>query len=305
MTDHVSVSSPVKVGDEEFTEGEILVYLGEGARRVTIKHPDFFPFEYKFWAPLKGKQTYELRLKVPDSYVSSAFDDKEAERIKTQLDLADKYWEDGDSVKALEIYHQFSDEPDAQYHIGLSYENEGKYTDAFRWYKLAAEKDHPEAQNSLATLYDDGKGVGVDKYEATQWFRRAAQNGNPKAQFNVGTIYYNGDGAPQDYAEAKKWYIKAADQGDADAQFNLGLIFKEGLGVPKDYGEAIKWFRKAAEQGVAEAQFLIGYMYEKGIEVTKDKTEAIKWYKLAADQGYEDAIKALENSINKTLGSER
>ncbi len=65
------VSSPLKVGDEDYTPGELLVYLGQGSKRVTVKHPDFEAFEYDFPFPLKGKSTYNLVLKLPEEYVSA------------------------------------------------------------------------------------------------------------------------------------------------------------------------------------------------------------------------------------------
>ena len=64
------VSSPQKIGHEEYDPGEFKVYLCEGTRRVTIKHKDFEPFEFTFDKPLKGKMVYRLILKVPDDYIS-------------------------------------------------------------------------------------------------------------------------------------------------------------------------------------------------------------------------------------------
>ena len=67
-------------------------------------------------------------------------------------------------------------------------------------------------------------------------------------------MYENGRGVAKDDYEAVKWYRKAADQGDARAQCNLGLMYENGRGVSKDEYEAVKWFRKAAEQGYENAK---------------------------------------------------
>lgn len=65
-----TISSPQKIGREEYDPGEFKVYLCEGTRRVTIKHKDFEPFEFTFDKPLKGKTVYRLILKVPADYIS-------------------------------------------------------------------------------------------------------------------------------------------------------------------------------------------------------------------------------------------
>ncbi len=71
MLQDAVVSSPLKVGDEDYTPGELVVYLGEGSKRITVKHPDFESFEYDFPFPLKGKSTYNLVLKLPEDYISA------------------------------------------------------------------------------------------------------------------------------------------------------------------------------------------------------------------------------------------
>ncbi|MDE6522022.1 MAG: sel1 repeat family protein [Muribaculaceae bacterium] len=71
MLQDAVVSSPLKVGDEDYTPGELVVYLGDGSKRITVKHPDFESFEYDFPSPLKGKSTYKLILKLPEDYISA------------------------------------------------------------------------------------------------------------------------------------------------------------------------------------------------------------------------------------------
>ena len=169
----------------------------------------------------------------------------------------------------------------------------------------------------------NGQGVPQDYAEAARWFRRAAEQEHPKAQYNLGVMYNNGHVVLQDYAEAARWYRRAAEQGyrrgaeqsghhvrrgqgratglrrghargtagqpsrnTPSAQNNLGIMYDEGQGrttglrrgralvppgsragtprgaeqsgrhvryegegVPQDYAEAVRWYRRAAEQG--------------------------------------------------------
>lgn len=71
MLQDAIVSSPLKVGDEDYRPGELVVFLGDGTKKITVKHPDFNPFEYNFPYQLKGKSTYNLVLKLPSEYLSA------------------------------------------------------------------------------------------------------------------------------------------------------------------------------------------------------------------------------------------
>jgi TPR repeat protein len=95
--------------------------------------------------------------------------------------------------------------------------------------------------------------VPQDYVEAVKWYRKAAEQGNAQAQDYLAIMYGQGKGVPQDYAEAIQWFKRAAEQGNADAQGNLGWMYGEGNGVPVDYVEAYKWFNLAAAQGDATA----------------------------------------------------
>ena len=172
-----------------------------------------------------------------------------------------------------------------KFQLGRAHDKDKNYTEAFKWYRKAADQGHVNAQFSLGVMYDFGLGVAEDNAEAFKWYRKAADQGQVKAQFNLGMMYHFGEGVAEDKAEAFKWYRKAADQGDADAQLSLGALYDFGEGVAEDKAEAFKWYRKAADQGHADAQFNLGVMYSDGEGVAEDNAEAFKWYRKAADQG--------------------
>jgi TPR repeat protein len=163
------------------------------------------------------------------------------------------------------------------------------YSEAVKWWKLAAEQGNSDAQYNLGVLFSNGQGISQDYKEATKWYRLAADQGNAKAQFNLGILYGNGQGVEQDYKEAVRLYRLAAEQGIAEAQYNLGVMYEEGQGFQKDNKEAVKWYGLAAEQGFVDAQFNLGTMYESGQGVEQDYKESAKWLKLAAEQGNAEA----------------
>jgi len=103
-------------------------------------------------------------------------------------------------------------------------------------------------------MYAEGRGVAQNYTEAMKWYRLAADQGYAEAQVNLGMMYYNGgQGVPRDYAEAARWFDLAADQGNAYAQNNLGLMYAQGQGVPQDILRAHVWFNLSATQGHQDA----------------------------------------------------
>ena len=114
-----------------------------------------------------------------------------------------------------------------------------------------AERGDATAQCLLGEDYYEGQGVPQDYTEAAKWFRLAAEQGHAMAQNNLGVMYDYGSGAgvPQDSKETVKWYRRAAEQGNAGAQYGLGLAYCEGRGVPQNFVQAYAWLNVSVAQG--------------------------------------------------------
>jgi TPR repeat protein len=145
------------------------------------------------------------------------------------------------------------------------------------------------AQTKLGYAFDLGQGVPQDYTQAFTWYRKAADQGYAIAQFNLGVLYAEGHGLPQDYAQASTWFRKAADQGYSTAEFSLGFLYATGKGVAHDDTQAAFWYRKAAEQGLADAEYGLGLSYILGTGVPEDKAQAVDWLNKAAAQGNTNA----------------
>ncbi len=83
--------------------------------------------------------------------------------------------------------------------IGLSRAKEISFTgapvfaqqptdDPVRWYHLAAEQGHVDAQFSLGMRYLEGNGVEADVGEAQRWLEAAALQGHAEAQFQLANL---------------------------------------------------------------------------------------------------------------------
>jgi len=145
----------------------------------------------------------------------------------------------------------------------------------------------------MGLRYYNGGGKIQDYPAAVKWFQVAAEKGHTEAQYQLGLMYGEGLGVQQDYNEASKWFRLAAEQGHDDVMYSLGLMYENGHGVKQDYSEAVKRFIWLADKGLAKAQHHLGLMYEKGCGVRRNDDEANKWFTKAAEKGFEDSINHL------------
>ena len=129
----------------------------------------------------------------------------------------------------------------------------GNYEYAYKVWEPLAYQGYAEAQATLAWMFHTGKGVNKNMQRALAWYRLAADNNHPIAQNNLGVFYEQGIEVGKSYRSAAKWYQKAAEVGYPYAQYNLGILYLEGKGVKKNKDEAIYWLQIASLQGVKQA----------------------------------------------------
>jgi TPR repeat protein len=200
-----------------------------------------------------------------------------------------------DFVEAIKWFRKSADQSFsiAQYEMGLASSGDDisdivdeKESQMMKFFCLAANKGHGEAQLLIGKAYNCGEGVVEDKGEAVRWFKRAADQGDTRAQCELGHAYFRGEGVVKDEQEALRWFRLAAEQESKDGQFNLGLIYVSGEFVSEDCAEALQWFRLAADQQHAAAQYMVGNAYYLGKGISQNKVEGLRWYNLSANQGY-------------------
>ncbi|MBU3537931.1 tetratricopeptide repeat protein [Polynucleobacter sp. UK-Gri1-W3] len=164
---------------------------------------------------------------------------------------------------------------------------------------------------SIAAPIDDGSAAykSGNYSEAYKFFKLAADQGNAGAMNNLAAFYMNGLGVSRDYSQGIKWLKMAGENGFVSAQVNLGQIYSKGeYDQKKDYPQALKWFKMAAAQGDPRGEFLLGLMYWDGLGTRKNLEEAKKLLNAAVKHGEKDAKDALielerESSQRKTSSS--
>jgi clan AA aspartic protease (TIGR02281 family) len=142
----------------------------------------------------------------------------------------------------------------AQFQLGLLYAETREMSEAARYYRLAAEQDHHEAQARLAWLTCAGQGVAKNTPECLRLYRLAAEAGVPSAQANLAGHYLTGDGVSINHGEAVRLAKLAADKGDGTGQLMLAICYETGAGVSRDRTEALRLYRLSAAQGNGAAQ---------------------------------------------------
>ena len=203
---------------------------------------------------------------------------------------------------------------DAQYALGAYYDSgEPNPPEALKWFRSAAEKNHPLAADSVGRLYQRGSGgVKQDYKEAIKWFKKAESLGCTRAQVHLAEMVFSGWGCTKNIEQADALCEKVlpriraeADQGGPEAQFLLGWMYSEGMGLPPSQIDAIKRIRQAADQGYVFAIIEMGLRYKRGRGVEKDLTKAIEWYQRAADLGAAAGKVGLAKMYDDELGREQ
>ena len=107
---------------------------------------------------------------------------------------------------------------------------------AVKYYKLAADQGHTEAQYSLGKIYAEGQyALTVSVFSSTSWIT----GWQPSITYDYNLAHY--------------YYKKAADQGHIEAQYKVGKMYEIGQGVDKDIPIAFKYYELAADQGQVDA----------------------------------------------------
>jgi TPR repeat protein len=102
---------------------------------------------------------------------------------------------------------------------------------------------YPSGQNPLPY---GAKPHDFDPREAAKWYRLAAERAHGDAQASLASLYWSGEGVRQDFVEATRWSRRAADQGLSCPQLQLGEMYRDAIGAPKDYVQGHMWMNIAA-----------------------------------------------------------
>ena len=106
-----------------------------------------------------------------------------------------------------------------------------------------------DAQRELGASYARGDWSGPqDLAEAVRWYRLAAEKGHADAQYNLGFMLLLGEGAPQNVEEGLMWLHRSGEQGESAAFRLLADCYENGYyDVPVNPEQAALWRAKEEE----------------------------------------------------------
>lgn len=113
------------------------------------------------------------------------------------------------------------------YELGCDFLDSKNYSDAVKYFRLAANENYAPAQDKLGWMYQNGWGVSRSYSEAYKQYQKAAEQGNREAQASLGYLYYRGLGVKKDLRQALYWYGKSSEQGNATARRQYEMIERE------------------------------------------------------------------------------
>ncbi len=105
---------------------------------------------------------------------------------EAEYDLGNFYFKDGkgDIAQARAWWRRAAEHhiAGAAYNLAYALADAHDFTDAARWYRVAATQNYPLAQYALALLLESGQGVKADPVEARMWLELAARGGVAEAK---------------------------------------------------------------------------------------------------------------------------
>ena len=158
-------------------------------------------------------------------------------------------WQAGDMIGAMKHYHVAAEAGIAlaQAKLGYIYDRSNDDELAVRWYRAAAEQQHPDGEFGLGEMYSKGEGVDQDFDIAVEMYMRAAVGGHAQARRVLANAYEHGSlDREVSHAEALRWLTLAANSGDINAIRRMASLYRDGgLGVKPDPVMADEWQARA------------------------------------------------------------
>nr|XP_032645757.1 protein sel-1 homolog 2 isoform X8 [Chelonoidis abingdonii] len=127
--------------------------------------------------------------------------------------------------------------------------------------------------------------LGKNYTEAFKYFHIAAEKGLADAQLQLGIMYHSGSGVRKDYKLAFKYFYLASQNGQPIAVYYLAQMYAAGTGVFRSCQNAVELYRSVCELGSWSEKFLTAYFaYQDG-----NIDSSLIQYALLAEMGYEVA----------------
>lgn len=174
---------------------------------------------------------------------------------------------------------------------------------AYRWWRTAAERHHPEAQYYMAYGYRIGEVVEKDPLLAMMYAKESEEGGFPRAHRLQGFLYRRGEFVEKDEEKAIACYQKAVDMGDFLSLNYIG----DTEWFRGNHALAVTFYRQAMEHADAgriksgAPYYNMGYSYRTGQGLEKNPRMACEMYLKGAKLGHANSRKWAAITIYQDL----
>eukprot|EP00040_Diaphanoeca_grandis_P031622 m.189568 g.189568 ORF g.189568 m.189568 type:complete len:895 (+) comp32378_c1_seq2:157-2841(+) len=181
----------------------------------------------------------------------------------------------------------------------------GENNDQLEYVRLRAEQGYGEAQYDLGrTYYWGARGLARDFNVAFRWFRLAAAQQNPDALYTMGVMHRHGQGVEQNVTLMLKYFEAASEQNNTAAMNGLGVYW---LHHGDNYTKAVEYFQLAQDRGDSGGAFNRATLHlstHKDKKGPNNITAAIESYTISASNGNIHAARTLAHHLAQGDGVE-
>jgi TPR repeat protein len=147
---------------------------------------------------------------------------------------------------------------------------------AFEWFKLAADKNEPNALNIVGSCYFNGDGVQRDLSKAFDYYNRSATLNCSDALVNLGRMYefhlvpmadiFDAEIKKTNLKKALQCFEEAAALNDPRGFLNAAVFHQQGFfeDVPQHF-TAFQMFKKGIALGDVLCMVNVAKMYDTGV----------------------------------------
>lgn len=177
---------------------------------------------------------------------------------------------------------------------------------AIAWFRKGVSLNDMNAVWLLGKMLLDNSNAEIAKYkEAATLFLKAADEGSvPQAQYSLAMMYEYGLGMSPSYEKAVYYYGKAVEQNDRESMYNLAIMYAHGRGpdeggvLIQDFTRAVPLLEAAANSQHAPSIYYIGMFKANGYGYERNFQQAYNWFEKAAGlDDYRISAKARESAL--------
>ena len=170
-----------------------------------------------------------------------------------------------------------------------------------------AEKGFAQAQYNLGVMYFNGKGVVKNYSNAIKWWNLAADQGSDKAQYTLGLMYEEGKGVNKNLKTAKTWFQLASNQGLAKARKKLDNLLNKTKGHLQENTTSSNELKSSKELKkidieVKDLQTTNASLLSELNQIKLDKTKAIEATNQANAETKQERLENLKELKNSYKG---